>query len=61
MATLQGELRSERFGANGIVAATSRAWLSYCHAERGTFTEGLAMAEEGLRIAETRPSSLQPD
>ncbi len=38
---------------NGIVAATSRAWLSYCHAERGAFTEGLALAEEGLRIAET--------
>ena len=30
-----------------------RAWLSLCHAERGAFTEGLAMAEEGLRIAET--------
>jgi tetratricopeptide (TPR) repeat protein len=53
VATLQGDLLSERFGSNGIVAATSRAWLSYCHAERGAFTEGLAMAEEGLRIAET--------
>ena len=53
MATLQGELLYERFGANGSVAAISRAWLSYCHAERGAFTEGLAMAEEGRRIAET--------
>ena len=53
VATLQGDLLYERFGSNGIVAATSRAWLSYCHAERGAFTEGLAMAEEGLRIAET--------
>ena len=53
VATLQGELLYERFGTNGIVAAASRAWLSLCHAERGAFTEGLAMAEEGLRIAET--------
>ena len=36
-----------------IIAATSRAHLSLCHAECGAFTEGLAMAEEGLRIAET--------
>ncbi|HEY5869011.1 MAG TPA: adenylate cyclase, partial [Candidatus Tectomicrobia bacterium] len=54
VATLQGDLLYERFGTNGIVvAAISRAWLSLCHAERGAFTEGLAMAEEGLRIAET--------
>jgi tetratricopeptide (TPR) repeat protein len=53
VATLQGELLSERFGSNGSVAATSRAWLSYCHAERGALTEGLTMAEDGLRIAET--------
>ena len=51
--TLQGDLLYERFGANNIVAASSRAWLSRCHAERGAFTEGLAMAEEGLQIAET--------
>jgi tetratricopeptide (TPR) repeat protein len=50
---LQGDLLAERFGTNGSVAATSRAWLSQCHAERGTFTEGLAMAEDGLRVAET--------
>jgi tetratricopeptide (TPR) repeat protein len=53
VATLQGDLLSERFGSNGIVAVSSRAWLSYCHAERGAFTEGLALAEEGLRVAET--------
>ena len=53
MATLQGDLLSERFGSYGIVAASFRAWLSYCHAERGAFMEGLALAEEGLRIAET--------
>ena len=51
--TLQGDLLYEHFGANNIVAASSRAWLSRCHAERGAFTEGLAMAEEVLQIAET--------
>jgi tetratricopeptide (TPR) repeat protein len=53
VALLQGELLSERFGTNGSVAASSRAQLSYCHAERGTFAERLALAEEGLRLAET--------
>jgi DNA-binding winged helix-turn-helix (wHTH) protein/tetratricopeptide (TPR) repeat protein len=53
VATHQGEMRYERFGAIGSVSATSRAWLSYCHAECGAFMEGLAIAEEGLRIAET--------
>jgi class 3 adenylate cyclase/tetratricopeptide (TPR) repeat protein len=53
VATLQGDLLSERFGTTASIAATSRSWLSYCHAELGTFTEGLAMAEDGLRIAET--------
>jgi tetratricopeptide (TPR) repeat protein len=51
--TLQGDLLSERFGSMNTVAASSRSWLCRCHAERGAFTEGLAMAEEGLRIAET--------
>jgi tetratricopeptide (TPR) repeat protein len=53
VATLQGELLYERFGTNGSVAAGSRAWLSWCHAELGAFMEGLDMAEEGLQVAET--------
>jgi class 3 adenylate cyclase/tetratricopeptide (TPR) repeat protein len=53
VATLQGGLLYERFGTNSNIAVASRAWLSYCHAERGAFTEGLAMAEDGLRVAET--------
>jgi len=51
--TLQGDLRYERSGTTGSVPVTSRAWLSYCHTERGAFTEALAIAEDGLRIAET--------
>ena len=60
VAMLQGDLRYEHFGANNSIAAASRSWLSYCHAERGAFTEGRALAEEGLRIAETvnRPFGL---
>jgi class 3 adenylate cyclase/tetratricopeptide (TPR) repeat protein len=50
---LQGDLLSERFGSMNTVAASSRSWLCRCHAELGAFTEGLSMAEEGLRIAET--------
>src|SRR5262245_59269700 len=53
VATLQGELLFERFGPNGSLAAASRAMLGRCHAELGAFTEGHALAEEGLRIAET--------
>jgi class 3 adenylate cyclase/tetratricopeptide (TPR) repeat protein len=53
VAMLQGELRYERFGGNGSVAAISWAYLSYCYAELGAFTEGLTMAEEGRRTAET--------
>jgi tetratricopeptide (TPR) repeat protein len=38
----------------------SRAWLAVCHAELGTFAEGRALGEEGLRIAEAvaHPGSL---
>jgi class 3 adenylate cyclase/tetratricopeptide (TPR) repeat protein len=53
VATLQGDLRYERFGGNGSVAAMSRGWLSLCHAERGAFAEGRIIGEDGLRIAET--------
>ncbi|HXH13784.1 MAG TPA: hypothetical protein VNP04_28945 [Alphaproteobacteria bacterium] len=53
VATLRGQLLAERFGHPSSVAAFSRGWLSLCHAERGAFTEGLAVAEDALRIAET--------
>jgi tetratricopeptide (TPR) repeat protein len=51
--TLQGDLLAERFGLPCSVAAFSGGWLSLCHAERGAFTEGLAVAEDALRIAES--------
>ena len=53
VAILQRDLLYGHLDTGAIVAATSRAWLSLCHVERGAFTEGLALAEEGRRIAET--------
>jgi tetratricopeptide (TPR) repeat protein len=58
--SLEGARRHERFGQVSLPAVTSRAWLASCHAELGTFAEGHALGEEGLRIAEAiaHPSSL---
>jgi tetratricopeptide (TPR) repeat protein len=53
VATLKGDLLTARFGHPSSVAAFSRGWLSLCQAERGAFTEGLAVAEGALRTAET--------
>ena len=50
--SIQGAQRQERFGHVFLPAVTSRAWLAVCHAELGTFAEGRAFGEEGLRIAE---------
>jgi tetratricopeptide (TPR) repeat protein len=43
-----------------LPAVLARAHLATCHAELGTFAEGRALGEEGLRIAETvaHPGSL---
>jgi class 3 adenylate cyclase/tetratricopeptide (TPR) repeat protein len=52
--------RHERFGELFLPAVLSRAYLATCHAELGTFAEGRALGDEGLRIAEAmaHPSSL---
>jgi class 3 adenylate cyclase/tetratricopeptide (TPR) repeat protein len=57
---LQGKLLHERLGQTGIPAVISRAWLTRCLAELGAFTEGMAIGEEGVRIAEAadQPFSL---
>jgi tetratricopeptide (TPR) repeat protein len=49
--TLQAELLYERFGGLARPLA-SRGWLNFCRAELGAFTEGVASADEGLRMAE---------
>ena len=52
VASLDGARRRERFGRVFLPAVASRALLAWCHAELGTFTEGRALGDEGLRIAE---------
>ena len=60
VAALDGARRRERFGLAILPAVFSRANLAWCHAELGTFAEGSALGEEGLRIAEevAHPGSL---
>ena len=60
VASVDGARRYERFGQVILPAVISRAWLAWCHAELGTFTEGSALGEEGLRTAEAvdHPNSL---
>jgi tetratricopeptide (TPR) repeat protein len=59
-AFLDGPRRHERFGQVSLPAVLSRAELAVCHAELGTFPDGRALGEEGLRIAEAadHPASL---
>jgi class 3 adenylate cyclase/tetratricopeptide (TPR) repeat protein len=58
--SLEGTKRRERFGQIFLPAVSSRAYLAACHAELGTFAEGSALGDEGLRIAEAvdHPGSL---
>jgi class 3 adenylate cyclase/tetratricopeptide (TPR) repeat protein len=58
--SLAGDLLRERFGLAGPPAVLSRAWLVRCLAELGVFPEGIAHAEEAIRIAEVvdHPNSL---
>jgi len=62
VASLDETQHHERFGEVFPPAVVSRAWLTACHAELGTFVEGRALGEEGLRIAEAiahSPSALR--
>jgi tetratricopeptide (TPR) repeat protein len=58
--SLAGDLLRERFGMATRPAVRSRAHLAQCLAELGAFPEGIAHAEEALRIAEAldHPHSL---
>jgi tetratricopeptide (TPR) repeat protein len=57
---LAGARQRELCGVDLLPAVLSRASLASCHAERGMFTVGYAVGDEGLRIAEAvaHPSSL---
>jgi class 3 adenylate cyclase/tetratricopeptide (TPR) repeat protein len=60
VAAFDGARRCERFGIAILPAVAARAFLAGCHAELGTFAEGIALGEEGIRIAEAvdHPTSL---
>ena len=60
VAALEGARRYERFGGLYSPAVLCRADLAACHAELGTFPEGRAVGDDGLRIAEVidSPGSL---
>jgi tetratricopeptide (TPR) repeat protein len=49
---LDGARKRERFGQALVPAVHARAFLASCHAELGTFAEGRAVGDEGLRLAE---------
>jgi tetratricopeptide (TPR) repeat protein len=52
VASFEGARRRERFGQVTLPAVRSRFSLVWCYAELGTFAEGSALGDEGLRIAE---------
>jgi class 3 adenylate cyclase/tetratricopeptide (TPR) repeat protein len=52
VALLDGARRYERFGQIILPAVLARTYLAWCHTELGTFAEGMALGEEGLRIAQ---------
>jgi predicted ATPase len=60
VAALEGMPLHERFGGIFLPAVQYRCWLTWCHAELGTFAAGRILGEEGLRIAEAvgHPASL---
>ena len=60
VAFLDGAHRRERFGQVFLPVVQCQARLAWCHAELGTFAQGRALGEEGLRLAEAvdHPASL---
>jgi DNA-binding winged helix-turn-helix (wHTH) protein/tetratricopeptide (TPR) repeat protein len=60
VAFFDGVRRRERFGAAFLPAVSARVHLAWSHAELGTFAEGRALGDEGLRVAEevAHPDSL---
>jgi len=51
-----------RFGMAALQSVTSRSWLAWCLGNLGEFDTGMAIAEEGIRVAEAadHPDSLAP-
>jgi tetratricopeptide (TPR) repeat protein len=53
MASLEGDLFGEHFDGGLTASMYSRTWMVTSLAELGAFTEGLALAEEQIRVAES--------
>jgi class 3 adenylate cyclase/tetratricopeptide (TPR) repeat protein len=53
VACLESERHRARFGPYGLLAMRSYTWLVWCLSEVGAFSEGIAMAEEAVRLAGT--------
>src|SRR3989449_964998 len=53
VASLEGTLRYEYFGAPILGSVMARTWLVWSLAELGDFSEGVTIAEEALQIAES--------
>jgi tetratricopeptide (TPR) repeat protein len=53
VASLEGKHLGEQFGGGLTASMHSRTWMVTSLAELGAFTEGLALAEEQIRVAES--------
>src|SRR6185436_9883813 len=51
VASLDGDLRRERFGLPYVPYANSRGVMAWCHVELGQFAEGVARVEEAIPVA----------
>jgi len=49
---LEGDPRRERFGLAGFPGVMARCYLTLIFGDRGEFEEGIAHAQEGIRLAE---------
>ena len=49
---LLGDREREHFGAPLPSSVAARTWLAWCLAELGDFTEGIAVGQEALRVAD---------
>jgi len=50
--SLTGDYLHQRLGLSFLPSVLSRAWLLYCLAEVGAFSEGTEIGEEARRVAE---------
>src|SRR5205823_175437 len=56
VASLDGDRRYQRFGVHGVgsfvPSVYASLWLAVCFAQLGEFARGIALGQEGMRVAE---------